>query len=320
MSLYFVVQTRLSELSLKDCLRQGETGVKLGILSQDSSIYSTRRLQEAALARHHTVQVIDFLRCVLGINGEQAVMKLPDKPFPQLDAVIPRIGPTRANYGIAVVRQCEVLGIPVLNSAQAIAMAADKLHCYQQLATANIPFPATGFAQSPRDSRTLWSVVGQFPFILKFLRGSNGVGVVLAEQEHQAQAMLEAFRCVETDVLVQSFIEESSGVDIRCFVIGGRVIAAIERKGPPGEFRANLHRGGSARTIVPTAEEVSLAVRAAQVIGLQVAGVDLLRTQAGPLVLEVNASPGLEGIEKTTGIDVAIAIIKFLEDWLMQFS
>lgn len=292
--------------------------MKLGILSQDSSIYSTRRLKEAALTRHHTVKVIDFLRCVLGINGEQSVIKVQDKPFPQLDAVIPRIGPARANYGIAVVRQCELLRIPVLNSAQAIATAGDKLHCYQQLAMAQIPFPATGFAQSPRDSQTLWSVVGQFPFVLKFLRGSNGVGVVLAEQEHQAQSLLEAFRCVETDILVQSFREESSGVDIRCFVIGQRVIAAIERKGPPGEFRANLHRGGSARTIVPTSEEKALAIQAAQVLGLQVAGVDLLRTHAGPMVIEVNASPGLEGIEKTTGIDVAIAIIKFLEDWITE--
>jgi ribosomal protein S6--L-glutamate ligase len=298
----------------------GGTGVKLGILSQDSSIYSTRRLQEAALARRHTVKVIDFLRCVLGIHGEQSVIKVQDKPFPPLDAVIPRIGPARANYGLAVVRQCEVLGIPVLNSAQAIAMAGDKLHCYQQLAMAQVPFPATAFAQSPRDSRTVWSLVGKFPFILKFLRGSHGVGVVLAEQEHQAQALLEAFRCVETDVLVQSFIEESSGVDIRCFVIGQRVIAAIERKGPPGEFRANLHRGGTARTIVPTAEEKTLAVRAAQALGLQVAGVDLLRTHVGPMVIEVNASPGLEGIEKTTGIDVAIAIIKFVEDWIEQMS
>jgi ribosomal protein S6--L-glutamate ligase len=298
----------------------GGTGVKLGILSQDSSIYSTRRLQEAALARRHTVKVIDFLRCVLGIHGEQSVIKVQDKPFPPLDAVIPRIGPARANYGLTVVRQCEVLGIPVLNSAQAIAMAGDKLHCYQQLAMAQVPFPATAFAQSPRDSRTVWSLVGKFPFILKFLRGSHGVGVVLAEQEHQAQALLEAFRCVETDVLVQSFIEESSGVDIRCFVIGQRVIAAIERKGPPGEFRANLHRGGTARTIVPTAEEKTLAVRAAQALGLQVAGVDLLRTHVGPMVIEVNASPGLEGIEKTTGIDVAIAIIKFVEDWIEQMS
>jgi ribosomal protein S6--L-glutamate ligase len=298
----------------------GGTGVKLGILSQDSSIYSTRRLQEAALARRHTVKVIDFLRCVLGIHGEQSMIRIEDKSFPPLDAVIPRIGPARANYGLAVVRQCEVLGIPVLNSAQAIAMAGDKLHCYQQLAMAQVPFPATAFAQSPRDSRTVWSLVGKFPFILKFLRGSHGVGVVLAEQEHQAQALLEAFRCVETDVLVQSFIEESSGVDIRCFVIGQRVIAAIERKGPPGEFRANLHRGGTARTIVPTAEEKTLAVRAAQALGLQVAGVDLLRTHVGPMVIEVNASPGLEGIEKTTGIDVAIAIIKFVEDWIEQMS
>jgi ribosomal protein S6--L-glutamate ligase len=297
-------------------LQQGEKSVQLGILSQDPSIYSTRRLCEAAVARKHTVQVVDFLRCILGIHATQPTLQIQGNPLPRFDAIIPRIGPARANYGIAVVRHCELMGVPVLNSAQAIATATDKLHCYQQLAAAHLPFPTTGFAQSLKDSSTLFSIVGKLPFVLKLLRGSHGVGVVLAEQDCQAQAMLEALRSAEVDVLVQSFVEESRGVDIRCFVIGQRVIAAIERKGPPGEFRANLHRGGSARAIAPTPQETQLAVQAAQAIGLQIAGVDLLRTAAGSLILEVNGSPGLEGIEKTTGVDVAIAIIKFLEHWV----
>jgi ribosomal protein S6--L-glutamate ligase len=303
-----------------DRITAGGKGVQLGILSQDASIYSTRRLCEAAVARKHAVQVVDFLRCILGIQAAQPTLQVQDKSLPRFDAIIPRIGPARAYYGIAVVRHYELMGIPVLNSAQAIATAADKLHCYQQLAAAHLPFPPTGFAQSPRDSPTLFSMVGKIPFVLKFLRGSHGVGVVLAEQDNQAQAMLEAFRAAEVDVLVQSFVEESSGVDIRCFVIGQRVIAAIERKGPPGEFRANLHRGGSARAIALTPQEAKLAVQAAQAIGLQIAGVDLLRTPAGSLILEVNGSPGLEGIEKTTGVDVAIAIIKFLENWVEEQS
>jgi ribosomal protein S6--L-glutamate ligase len=292
--------------------------MRVAILSQDGSLYSTRRLMEAGLERGHEVQVIDFLRCAVMLHAHGPQLWHKGKRCPQFDAAIPRIGPGKAIYGTAVVRQLEVMGVPVLNSAAAIACARDKLHCYQQIASKGLPIPATGFTYACKDVETVLSNINSKSVVMKLLKGSHGIGVVLAETLPTARALFEAFRGVEADVLVQECIDEALGVDLRCFVIGNQVAAAIQRKGPPGEFRANLHRGATAHPVELTAQEGKIAVAAAQAIGLQVAGVDLLRTQQGALVIEVNASPGLEGIEKAMQIDLADRVIAFLENWVMN--
>jgi ribosomal protein S6--L-glutamate ligase len=289
--------------------------MRVAILSQDASLYSTRRLLEAGLERGHEVQIVDFLRCVVMLDSSGAQLWNKGQQCPPFDAAIPRIGPSKAIYGTAVVRQLEVMGVRVLNSADAIACARDKLHCYQQIAYKGLPLPATGFTYSCRDIEPVLSSMQSSAVIIKLLKGSHGIGVVLAETLQSARSLFEAFRGVEADVLVQECIDEARGVDLRCFVIGDRVVAAIQRKGPPGEFRANLHRGATAHPVELTPQEGAIAVAAAQAIGLQIAGVDLLRTQRGPLIIEVNASPGLEGIEKATQIDLADRIIAFLEQW-----
>lgn len=290
--------------------------MKVAILSQDASLYSTRRLLEAGLERGYEVQVIDFLRCAITLHTQRPQLWHKGQRCPTFDAAIPRIGPGKAVYGTAVVRQLEVMGVPVLNSADAIACARDKLHCYQQLASKGLPMPATGFTYASKDIETVLSCMDSKAVVIKLLRGSHGIGVVLAETLQTARALFEAFRGVDADVLVQECIDEARGVDLRCFVIGNQVAAAIQRKGPPGEFRANLHRGATAHPVELTEQEKAIAVAAAQAIGLQIAGVDLLRTQQGSLVIEVNASPGLEGIEKATQIDLAAQVMMFLEQWL----
>jgi ribosomal protein S6--L-glutamate ligase len=289
--------------------------MRVAILSQDASLYSTRRLLEAGLKHGHEVEVIDFLRCAVMLDTHGAQLWHKGQLCPPFDALIPRIGPSKAVYGTAIVRQLEIMGVPVLNSAAAIATARDKLHCYQQLAALGLPIPATGFTYSSRDIDPVLSSMQSKAVVIKLLRGSHGIGVVLAETLQTARALFEAFRGVEADVLVQECIEESRGLDLRCFVIGNQVVAAIQRQGPPGEFRANLHRGATAHPVELTQTEVAIAIKAAQSIGLQVAGVDLLRTQHGPLILEVNASPGLEGIEKATQLNLADQMIAFLEQW-----
>ncbi len=292
--------------------------MRVAILSQDGSLYSTRRLMETGLERGHEVQVIDFLRCAVMLHAQGPQLWHKGQRCSNFDAAIPRIGPGKATYGTAVVRQLEVMGVPVLNSAAAIACARDKLHCYQQIASKGLPIPATGFTYACRDVETVLSNINSKSVVMKLLKGSHGIGVVLAETLPTARALFEAFRGVEADVLVQECIDEARGVDLRCFVIGNQVAAAIQRKGPPGEFRANLHRGATAHPAELTAQEAAIAVAAAQAIGLQVAGVDLLRTQQGALVIEVNASPGLEGIEKATQIDLADRVIAFLEKWILN--
>jgi ribosomal protein S6--L-glutamate ligase len=290
--------------------------MKVAILSQDASLYSTRRLLEAGLGRGHEVQVIDFLRCAVVLQAQGAQLWHEGQPCPQFDAAIPRIGPSKAMYGTAIVRQLEIMGVPVLNSAVAIACARDKLHCYQQIASKGLPIPATGFTYSCRDIDPVLSNMQSKSVVIKLLKGSHGIGVVLAETLQTARSLFEAFRGVEADVLVQECIDESRGVDLRCFVIGNQVAAAIQRKGLPGEFRANMHQGATAHPVELTEEEGVIAIAAAQAIGLQIAGVDLLRTQHGPLIIEVNASPGLEGIEKATQINLADQVIVFLEQWV----
>jgi ribosomal protein S6--L-glutamate ligase len=292
--------------------------MKVAILSQDASLYSTRRLLEAGLERGHEVQVIDFLRCAITLHTQSPQLWHKGQRCPPFDAAIPRIGPGKAVYGTAVVRQLELMGVPMLNSADAIACARDKLHCYQQISRKGIPMPATGFTYACKDIETVLSCMNSKAVVIKLLKGSHGIGVVLAETLQTARALFEAFRGVDADVLVQECIDEARGVDLRCFVIGNQVAAAIQRKSPPGEFRANLHRGATAHPVELTEQETAIAVAAAQAIGLQIAGVDLLRTQQGALVIEVNASPGLEGIEKATQIDLAAQVMMFLEQWIMN--
>ncbi|MGB8701954.1 MAG: 30S ribosomal protein S6--L-glutamate ligase [Thermosynechococcaceae cyanobacterium] len=287
--------------------------MRVAILSQDAALYSTHRLTEAGLKRGHDIHVIDFLRCTAVLRTAMPQVWYKGECCPPFDAVIPRIGPSKTLYGIAIARQFEMMGVPVLNPTQAIACARDKWQCYQVLTQAGLPLPATGLTYSSREIETLLTALGSRSLVLKLLNGSHGVGVMLAETVQSARALFEAFRGVEADVLVQECMDEARGTDLRCFVINHQVVAAIQRKGALGEFRANLHQGGTAHPIQPTPEEAAIAVQAAQAIGLRVAGVDLLRTYEGPVVIEVNASPGLEGIEKVTQIDLADQIMNCLE-------
>ncbi len=288
--------------------------MKIAILSRKSSLYSTRRLAEAAKARGHEVRVIDYLRCYMDITAHRPMVIYQGKKLDDLDAVIPRIGASQTFYGTAVVRQFEMMGVFPANESQAITRSRDKLRCLQLLARQGIGLPVTGFAHSTKDIDGLLETVGGAPVVIKLLEGTQGIGVVLAETESAAKSVIEAFRGLNANILVQEFIKEAGGADIRCFVVGGKVIASMKRQGAEGEFRSNLHRGGSATKIKLTPEERSTAVRAAKAMGLNVAGVDLLRSNHGAVVMEVNSSPGLEGIETTTGIDVAGKVIEFIEN------
>jgi len=287
--------------------------MKIGILSRKTSLYSTARLKEAGLARGHEVHVIDYLRCYMNITSHRPHVAYQGHQLEGYDAVIPRIGASNTFYGTAVVRQFEMMGVFCPNSSQAISRSRDKLRCLQILATKGIGLPVTGFAHSIKDIDGLVNIVGGAPLVVKLLEGTQGIGVVLAETKQAATSVIEAFRGLDVNILVQEFIKEAEGADIRAFVVGDRVIAAMKRQGGPGEFRSNLHRGGKAEKIKLTPEERSTAVRATQILGLKIAGVDILRSNHGPVVMEVNSSPGLEGIEKTSEIDVADNIIQFLE-------
>ena len=287
--------------------------MKIGILSRKASLYSTSRLKEAGLTRGHEVHVIDYLRCYMNITSHHPHVAYQGRQLEGYDAVIPRIGASNTFYGTAVVRQFEMMGVFCPNSSQAISRSRDKLRCLQILAAKGIGLPVTGFAHSIKDIDGLVNIVGGAPLVVKLLEGTQGIGVVLAETKQAATSVIEAFRGLDVNILVQEFIKEAEGADIRAFVVGDRVIAAMKRQGGPGEFRSNLHRGGKAEKIKLTPEERSTAVRAAQILGLKVAGVDILRSNHGPVVMEVNSSPGLEGIEKTSEVDVADNIIQFLE-------
>ncbi|MDR9402424.1 MAG: 30S ribosomal protein S6--L-glutamate ligase [Halothece sp. Uz-M2-17] len=287
--------------------------MKLAILSQDASLYSTRRLKEAATQRDHDVQVINYLRCYMNITSHKPSVVYQGKPLEEYDAVIPRIGASRTFYGTAVVRQFELMGVFSANESQAISRSRDKLRCLQILAREGIGLPVTGFAHATQDIDGLIETVGGAPLVIKLLEGTQGIGVVLAETHQAAKSVIEAFRGLEANILVQEYIKEAKGADVRCFVIGGKVIAAMKRQGGEGEFRSNLHRGGKAEKVKLTPEERSTAVRSVKAMGLRVAGVDLLRSNHGPVVMEVNSSPGLEGIEKATGIDVAGKIIEYIQ-------
>ena len=287
--------------------------MRIGILSRRSSLYSTSRLVEAANERGHDVRVVDYLRCYMDITSRRPIIRFAGEEL-QFDAIIPRIGATYTFYGTAVVRQFEAQGTKTTASSEAISQSRDKLRSLQLLAGAGVGMPTTGFAHSTKDIDGLIEVVGGAPLVVKLLEGTQGVGVVLAESTKAAESVISAFRLLDANILVQEFVKDSAGRDIRAFVIGRRVVAAMERRSQPGEFRSNLHRGGSAEVVKLTPEQRATAVKAARVMGLSVAGVDMLTAQGGePLVLEVNSSPGLEGIETYTGLDVAGKIIEFLE-------
>ena len=287
--------------------------MKIAILSQDTSLYSTQRLKEAGEKREHTMRVVDYVRCYMNIASHNPTVVYQGKPLENFDAVIPRIGASKTFYGTAVVRQFEVMGVFSANESQAISRSRDKLRCLQILSRAGIGLPVTSCAHSTKDIEGLIDIVGGAPLVIKLLEGTQGIGVVLAETHQAAKSVIEAFRGLDANILVQEFIKEAGGMDIRCFVIDNKVVASMKRQGAEGEFRSNLHRGGKAESIKLTPEERSTAVRAAKAMGLRVAGVDLLRSNHGPVVMEVNSSPGLEGIEKATGVDVAAKIIEFLE-------
>lgn len=287
--------------------------MKIGILSLNASLYSTKRLVDAGDKLGHEMHVIDYLRCYMNITAHKPIVVYKGQPLEGFDAVIPRIGASKTFYGTAVVRQFEMMGVFTANRSQAISRSRDKLRCLQLLAKKGIGLPVTGFAHSPKDIEGLIDIVGGPPLVIKLLEGTQGIGVVLAETTQAAKSVMEAFRGLDANILVQEFIKEADGMDIRCLVVGDKVVASMKRQGAPGEFRSNLHRGGSAEQIKLTPEERSIAVRAAKTMGLNIAGVDVLRSNHGPVVMELNSSPGLGGIEKATGKDVAGKIIEFLE-------
>lgn len=287
--------------------------MKIGILSTNSNLYSTQRLVEACKQRGHQVQVINHKRCYMNITSHNPSVHYKGKEIEGLDAVIPRIGASVSFYGTAVLRQFEMMGVYSVNESVAISRSRDKLRALQLLSRRGVGLPVTGFANSPDDTQDLLKIAGGVPVVIKLLEGTQGVGVVLAETRKAAESVIEAFRGLGANFMVQEFIAEAAGADIRCFVIGDKVVASMKRQAREGEFRSNLHRGGSATLIRITPEERSTAVRSARVMGLNVAGVDLLRSNHGPVVMEVNSSPGLEGIEKATGKDVATMVIKFIE-------
>jgi ribosomal protein S6--L-glutamate ligase len=287
--------------------------MKIAILSRNAKLYSTRRLVEAGLQRGHEVIVLDTLHCYMNINSREPSIHYDGTELPDFDAVIPRIGASITFYGTAVLRQFEMMGVYPLNESVAISRSRDKLRSMQLMARKGIGMPVTGFAHSPDDIPDLIQMVGGAPLVIKLLEGTQGIGVVLAETRKAAESVIEAFMGLKANIMVQEFIKEAGGADIRCFVVGDRVVAAMKRQAQDGEFRSNLHRGGTATLIRITPEERATAVRAAKTMGLNVAGVDILRSNHGPVVMEVNSSPGIEGIEAATGINVADLIIDFIE-------
>lgn len=287
--------------------------MKIAILSRRAQLYSTRRLAEEASKRGHEVKIIDTLRCYMNITSKNSSIHYKGKILDKFDAIIPRIGASITFYGAALVRQFEMIGVFVTNDSIAITRAQDKLRSLQLLSRKGVGLPITGFAYSPDDIQDLINMVGGAPLVIKLLEGTQGIGVVLAETKQAATSVIEAFLDLQAHIMVQEYIKEANGADIRCFVVNGKVIAAMERQAKLGEFRSNIHRGGSTRVTELTKEERLAAVKAAKVIGLNIAGVDLLRSDRGPLVMEVNSSPGLKGIEEATGENVARIIIKFIE-------
>ncbi|WP_086481459.1 30S ribosomal protein S6--L-glutamate ligase [Oceanospirillum sanctuarii] len=287
--------------------------MKIGILSRNSKLYSTRRLVEACEQRGHEVQVIDTLKCYMDITSSSPAVWYHGEKLEGFDAIIPRIGASVTQYGLSVIRQFEMMGAYTLTESIALGRSRDKLRSLQLLSRKGVGMPKTGFAHSVDNTKELIDLVGGAPLVIKLTEGTQGKGVVLAETRKAAESVIDAFRELEADILVQEFIKEAGGSDVRCLVIGKKVVAAMERTAAEGEFRSNLHRGGTAQLTKLTPAERATAIKAAQCMGLNVAGVDLLRSNRGPLVMEVNSSPGLEGIENATKKDVATLIIEFIE-------
>ena len=287
--------------------------MRVAILSRKPSLYSTERLRTAGVARGHDVRVIDYLRCYMNITALRPTVMYQGQELPPLDAIIPRIGCSHAIYGTAVVRQFQMLDVLSANDSEAILRSHDKLRCLQLLAAEGIELPSTGCAHSSRDLSGLIDSVSAAPLVVKLLGGLPGTGAILAATRQAAESVMEAFGGLDADSLVQEFVREAAGSSLRLLVVGKRVVAAMRRRARPGEFRSNLHRGGDAEKVRPTPEERRSAVRAAQALGLHVAGVDMLQSLRGPLVMAVNSSPELEGIQRATQVDVAGKIFEFLE-------
>jgi ribosomal protein S6--L-glutamate ligase len=287
--------------------------MKIAVLSTNGRLYSTQRLIEAGTERGHEMLIVNHKRCYMNVTSHRPSVHLKGEAIEGVDAIIPRIGASISFYGTAVVRQFEMMGVYSVNESTAISRSRDKLRALQLLSRKGIGMPVSGFANSPDDTEDLLKFVGGAPVVIKLLEGTQGVGVVLGETRQAAESVIEAFRGLNANILVQEFIKEAGGSDIRCFVVGGKVVAAMKRSGKEGDFRSNLHRGGKAELVKITPEERSTAIRSAKILGLNVAGVDLLRSNHGPVVMEVNSSPGLEGIEKATGKDVAGMVIQFIE-------
>lgn len=288
--------------------------MKILILSRNPALYSTARQVEAAQQRGYEVEVIDYLRCHMRITTNTPQVVFLGRSLEEFDAVVPRIGATHTFYGTAVVRQFQEAGVYTVNTSAAISRSRDKLRSLQILAGAGIDMPATGFGHATRDVDGLLETVGGAPLVVKLLEGTQGKGVVLAETRKSAESVIGAFRQLDANFIVQKFIAEAGGSDIRAFVVGNRVVAAMMRTAPPGEFRSNVHQGGTVQNIKLTPKERGLALRAARAMGLNVAGVDLIRSDDGPLLLEINSSPGLQGIEAASGVDVAGEIIEFIAE------
>lgn len=288
--------------------------MNIGILSQVPTLYSTRRLVEAAKARGHLVEVVDPTKCYMNITSHKPTVHYKEKTLDYFNAIIPRIGASVTFYGTAVLRQFEMGKVFAANESVAITRSRDKLRSLQLMARKGIGLPVTGFADSTKMTNDLLQLVGGTPCIIKILEGTQGKGVVLAEHKKAAESVIDLLRGIRCNFLVQEFIKESRGTDIRCFVIGDKVVAAMKREAAEGEFRSNLHRGGKASPIKITPEERALAVQASKAMGLNISGVDIIRSNRGPLVLEVNSSPGLEGIEAASGKDIAGRIIEFIEN------
>ena len=287
--------------------------MRLAMLARNAGLYSHKRLVEAAEARGHTLEIINTLQVHVNITSNRPVLRYGGKSLPLYDAVIPRIGASITNYGLAVLRQFEMQGVFPLNESVAIGRARDKLRALQLLARAGIGLPVTAFAHGPKKAEEVIKEVGGAPVVIKLVEGTQGMGVILAETEASAKSIVEAFSAANINILVQEYIAEAEGSDVRALVVGGHVVAAMRRVGKTGEFRSNLHRGGHAEETPVSVEEREMAIRAAAVLGLNVAGVDMLRSNRGPMVIEVNSSPGLKGIERATNADVAGAIIAFIE-------
>lgn len=313
-------QTRLGFETYKAMLDQPPVHrpLRIALLTMEPDNYSNRRFIEAAEARDHVIEQIRTARCYMNINTLASNVHYDGAALPFFDAVIPRIGPSITAYGTAVVRQFEMTGAVCLNAATPIANSRDKFLAHQLMALNGLPMPVTAFASSPYDTGDLIAMVGGPPLVVKLLHSTQGKGVVLAENKKSAHSVIDAFRNADANFLVQQFISDAAGQDIRCVVLDGKVIATMRRQAPSDDFRANLHKGGTAHEVKITPEERKIAIKAAKRMGMKFAGVDLIRSTKGPLLLEVNSSPGLEGIEKTTGIDIAGLVMDYIEAQTFQ--